>query len=47
MLKVFFRYAPRRVNCPANGVLVEWMPWATGKEQMTHWYKNTLARRLS
>lgn len=44
MFKVFFRYAPRRVNCPTDGVLVEWMPWATGKEQMTHRYKNTLAR---
>lgn len=42
--KVFFRYAPRRVACPAHGVLVEAMPWGYGKEQMTISYQVYLAR---
>jgi len=25
-IKVFFLYAPRRLNCPWCGILVEWMP---------------------
>jgi len=42
--KVFFRYAPRRVACPAHGVLVESMPWGYGKEQMSISYQVYLAR---
>ena len=25
-MKVFFVYAPRRVDCPQCGIKVEWMP---------------------
>ena len=42
--KVFFRYAPRRVNCPAHGVKVEVLPWGYGKERMTFSYQVYLAR---
>jgi len=42
--RVFFRYAPRRVLCPACGVKVEAMPWGYGKEQMTFSYQVYLAR---
>jgi transposase len=42
--KVYFRYAPRRVNCPAHGVKVEALPWAYGKERMTFSYQVYLAR---
>ena len=48
--KVFFRYAPRRVSCPVHGVLVERVPWAEGKGQMTTTYRTFLAgwaKRLS
>lgn len=43
-LKVYFRYAPRRVSCPEHGIKVEALPWAQGKEQMTCSYKVYLAR---
>jgi transposase len=42
--KTYFRYAPRRANCPEHGIKVEAMPWAQGKEQMTLSYKVFLAR---
>ena len=42
--KSYFRYAPRRVNCPACGVKVEAMPWGYGKERMTFSYQVYLAR---
>ena len=42
--KVFFRYSPRRVLCPACGIRVEAMPWGYGKEQMTFSYQVYLAR---
>ena len=48
--QVIFRYAPRRVNCPWDGIQPEWIPWANGKERMTTRYKMILdrwARRLS
>lgn len=32
---VVLLYAPRRVNCPQHGVVVEHMPWANGKSPMT------------
>lgn len=49
-IPVYFRYAPRRTDCRTDGVLVEVMPWATGKEHMTKTYMIFLsrwARRLS
>jgi len=30
-----FLYAPRRVRCPKNGVVVEHMPWSAGKRPVT------------
>lgn len=47
---VYFSYAPRRVLCPVDGVLVERVPWANGKEHMTTTYQIFLsqwAKRLS
>lgn len=32
---VFFVYAPRRVNCPDCGVVVEHVPWSFGKRRQT------------
>lgn len=49
-IKVFFIYAPRRVNCPDCGVRVERMPWVVGKHQLTQsyaWFLAGWARRLS
>lgn len=49
-IKVFFVYAPRRVNCNQCGVRVEWMPWAVGKHRLTEsfaWYLSSWAKRLS
>ncbi|MCP4992621.1 MAG: ISL3 family transposase [Gammaproteobacteria bacterium] len=48
--KVFFRYAPRRVECPDCGIRVERMPWASGKYRLTEtyaWFLANWARRLS
>jgi transposase len=42
--KTFFRYAPRRADCPIHGPLVEKVPWAVGKEHQTTAYKVFLAR---
>jgi len=42
--QVFFRYSPRRVSCPVDGILVERVPWAVGKEHLTTTYKVFLAR---
>ncbi len=36
--KVFFRYAPRRVDCPGCGIRVERMPWVSGKRRLTEAY---------
>lgn len=41
--QVFFLYAMRRVNCPTCGVKVERVPWASGKNRLTHHYANFLA----
>jgi transposase len=49
-IEVWFHYAPRRVECPEHGVVVEDLPWNEGKRRLTtammgflaHW-----ARRLS
>ena len=49
-IKVFFIYAPRRVNCPDCGIRVERMPWASGKYQLTEtyaWFLADWGRRLS
>jgi transposase len=49
-IPVYFRYAPRRINCPVHGVHVEDVPWADNHEHMTRSYKVFLAqwaRRLS
>ncbi len=48
--KVFFRYAPRRVECPDCGIRVERLPWASGKHRLTEaytWFLADWARRLS
>lgn len=42
--QVFFRYSLRRSNCRVHGALVEHIPWANGKEQLTNTYKVFLAR---
>lgn len=34
-IPVSFIYAPRRVNCPVHGVIVESLPWADGKHHAT------------
>jgi len=49
-MAVFFVYAMRRVDCPACGVTVERVPWATGKEHLTtsyRWFLARWAKRLS
>jgi len=49
-IKVFFRYAPRRVDCPACGIRVERMPWSAGKHHLTEtyaWFLAGWAKRLS
>jgi transposase len=47
---VVFVYAMRRVDCPRCGVVVEQVPWATGKSRLTtsyQWFLAGWARRLS
>ena len=49
-IKVFFRYAPRRVNCKYCGVHVEQIPWSKGKRRLTEsyaWFLSGWAKRLS
>lgn len=49
-IKVYFLYAPRRVECPRCGVRVERMPWASGKRHLTEayaWFLARWVRRLS
>jgi hypothetical protein len=43
-IAVFFLYAMRRVDCPTCGVIVELVPWADGKHQLTTTYAWFLAR---
>ncbi len=48
--KVFFVYAPRRVECPECGIRVERMPWVKGKHRLTEaysWFLASWAKRLS
>lgn len=42
-MRVFLVYSPRRVNCPRCGIIVEQLPWASGKCQETIPYKLFLA----
>jgi transposase len=47
---VFLLYSMRRVNCGTCGIVVEEVPWATGKHQLTKVYMQFLAhwaRQLS
>ena len=49
-IPVFLVYAMRRVNCPQCGVVVEQVPWASGKNQQTNSYRMflaTWAKRMS
>lgn len=49
-IRVYFRYAPRRVQCKKDGIHVEQVPWSDGKERMTKSYRSFLAawaKRLS
>src|SRR5213596_1887029 len=34
-IKTYFLYAPRRVDCPVHGVVVEHIPWSDGKRPVT------------
>ncbi len=50
-IKIFFLYAPRRVDCPrCDAVKVERLPWVTGKHRLTDtyaWFLARWAKRLS
>jgi len=49
-LAVVLVYMMRRVHCPRCGVVVEWVPWATGKHRACNAYRSflaTWARRVS
>jgi len=49
-IAVYFVYAMRRVECPTCGVVVETVPWASGKSQATTtyaWFLARWAKRLS
>jgi transposase len=49
-IPVWFIYAPRRVQCPEHGVVVEHIPWSDGKRPVTlamMGFLATWARRLS
>jgi transposase len=43
-IRTWFRYAPRRVNCPAHGIAVEHIPWSDGKRPLTITMMGFLAR---
>jgi transposase len=43
-IKTYFLYAPRRVECPAHGVVVEHIPWSQGKRPITLAMMGFLAR---
>ncbi|MBI3847657.1 MAG: hypothetical protein HY292_23735 [Planctomycetes bacterium] len=49
-IAVFFLYVMRRVDCRTCGVIVEAVPWATGKQQITTsyaWFLAGWAKRMS
>jgi len=39
-IPIFFLYAMWRVECPKCGIVVEKVPWADGKHQVTNSYTN-------
>jgi hypothetical protein len=43
-IAVYFFYAPRRVQCPKDGVVVEHIPWSQGKRPLTTAMMGFLAR---
>ena len=43
-IKTYFLYAPRRVECPQHGVVVEHIPWSQGKRPVTTAMMGFLAR---
>ena len=43
-LRIVYRYAPRRCDCPRCGVRTERPPWSTGKSPLTRSYAFMLAR---
>jgi transposase len=43
-IRTYFLYAPRRVECPAHGVVVEHIPWSQGKRPITTAMMGFLAR---
>ena len=43
-LAVYFLYAPRRVQCPTDGIVVEYLPWSDGKRPLTTAMLGFLAR---
>jgi transposase len=43
-IEVWFRYAPRRVECAEHGVVVEHVPWNEGKRTLTTAMMGFLAR---
>ena len=43
-IPTWFVYAPRRVECPAHGVVVEHLPWSDGKRPVTCAMMGSLAR---
>jgi len=43
-IKTWFLYAPRRVECPEHGVVVEHLPWSDGKRPVTTAMMGFLAR---
>lgn len=49
-IAVYLVYAPRRVNCPRCGVVVEAVPWADRQQQLCRsfaWFLARWAKRLS
>jgi transposase len=49
-ISVFFVYCLRRVDCPECGVMVESVPWGSGKRRQTKtyiWFLAAWAKRLS
>ena len=43
-ITVFFVYRPRRVECPHDGVRVEYLPWASGKLRLCDALRGFLAQ---
>jgi transposase len=43
-IKTYFVYAPRRVECPEHGIVVEHLPWSQGKRPITLTMMGFLAR---